>query len=539
MKSPGLSTCVWLLAIGATATLLIGAFARFDPSAAAKTGPAASSVALANSGAAPESAGAPTLPADLSPGLAEIIRLAQAHVDEGVILAFIQNSGQVYTPTAEEILYLADLGLPQNVISALFKDNPPATPPGSSAIAAAPPTIPEPGASPSPAPTPDSSFFYNDLAPYGAWVQAPDYGLAWQPTVATIDADWCPYLDHGQWLDSESGWYWQSDYTWGWAAFHYGRWIREPRLGWVWVPDNLWAPAWVAWRSTGSYYGWAPLPPGATLNALGQLTFTGSVLGAANIPPSSFVFVDAENFLRRNLRRRAVPVPRAANLFAQSAIVGNYSIANNKVINGGINREAVAAATGNATKPVALRSVSSPTVLAAVADRATLAVYRPQPSAAAPEAWSQSSPFLLNKPPVQPAASPSAPQAQSASVAEPYPEESSFLPAPPGSVGPDLQLPPLWYAGSPSSHVKPLASAVVADTTSPPRPLRHQRHLRLDPVERPATPAPPIEGGAPAAEPRRVVEAPRVSQPEPARAETSPAGASSKPSGNSASSSHR
>src|SRR5208282_4879674 len=127
-------------------TLLIGAFARFDPSAAPKAAPAAPLVAVASQDEAPEAAAEPNLPADLSPGLAEIIRLAQAHVGDGVILAYIQNSGQVYSPSAEEILYLSDLGLPQNVIAALFKDKPPAALPGSPAIAAVPPPLARPEA---------------------------------------------------------------------------------------------------------------------------------------------------------------------------------------------------------------------------------------------------------------------------------------------------------------------------------------------------------------------------------------------------------
>jgi len=126
MKSPALSSYVWLVAVGATATLLVGAFARFDPSASPKIDLPAASEAFAAT--VPEAAGEPTLPPNLSPGLAEIIRLAQAHVEEGVILSYIQNSGQVYAPSAEEILYLSDLGLPQNVIAALFKDKLPPPP---------------------------------------------------------------------------------------------------------------------------------------------------------------------------------------------------------------------------------------------------------------------------------------------------------------------------------------------------------------------------------------------------------------------------
>ena len=47
----------------------------------------------------------------------------------------------------------------------------------------------------------------------------------------------------------------------GWVAFHYGRWINTDAYGWAWVPGNEWGPAWVDWRRSDEYAGWAPLPP--------------------------------------------------------------------------------------------------------------------------------------------------------------------------------------------------------------------------------------------------------------------------------------
>ena len=48
--------------------------------------------------------------------------------------------------------------------------------------------------------------------------------------------------------------------------FHYGRWNYETSVGWYWVPDYDWGPAWVAWRGSGDYYGWAPLSPGLNIS---------------------------------------------------------------------------------------------------------------------------------------------------------------------------------------------------------------------------------------------------------------------------------
>jgi len=57
--------------------------------------------------------------------------------------------------------------------------------------------------------------------------------------------------------------YWQSDYAWGAIPFHYGRWSYVAGYGWIWSPAYVYAPAWVVWRHTGDYCGWAPLPYGA------------------------------------------------------------------------------------------------------------------------------------------------------------------------------------------------------------------------------------------------------------------------------------
>src|SRR5690606_36433667 len=105
------------------------------------------------------------------------------------------------------------------------------------------------------------NYFENALAPYGTWIDVADYGRCWQPTVVLINRSWRPYADRGRWVYTSHGWYWQSDYSWGWAPFHYGRWHQDRRHGWVWVPGSTWGPAWVSWRYTDDYCGWAPLPP--------------------------------------------------------------------------------------------------------------------------------------------------------------------------------------------------------------------------------------------------------------------------------------
>jgi hypothetical protein len=107
----------------------------------------------------------------------------------------------------------------------------------------------------------DISFnvFYRALSPYGVWFNYGIYGMCWKPSA--VSRSWQPYRN-GYWVWTNYGWTWMSNYNWGWATFHYGRWIIDPYHGWVWVPDYEWAPAWVQWRYSNDYIGWAPLPPG-------------------------------------------------------------------------------------------------------------------------------------------------------------------------------------------------------------------------------------------------------------------------------------
>lgn len=124
--------------------------------------------------------------------------------------------------------------------------------------------------------------FYDELSPYGQWVESPDYGYVWVPEAGD---DFRPYSTNGHWVyNEEYEWLWVSDYDWGWAPFHYGRWEEDPYYGWIWVPGYEWSPAWVAWRDGGDYYGWAPLRPGINIS----VNFN---IGSYNPPTDYWCFV--------------------------------------------------------------------------------------------------------------------------------------------------------------------------------------------------------------------------------------------------------
>lgn len=104
--------------------------------------------------------------------------------------------------------------------------------------------------------------FYDSLSPYGTWIDYAGYGHVWRPNV---EDSFRPYLTNGHWVYTDAGWFWNSDYDWGWAPFHYGTWIYDDYYGWLWIPGYSWAPAWVTWGSFNGYYGWAPLMPGVNI----------------------------------------------------------------------------------------------------------------------------------------------------------------------------------------------------------------------------------------------------------------------------------
>ena len=101
-------------------------------------------------------------------------------------------------------------------------------------------------------------FYYDQLSPMCEWAEVDGYGYVWHPN--DVDEDWAPYTD-GYWSYTDAGWTWVSYEDWGGITYHYGRWTFIDGYGWCWVPGYEWGPAWVSWRKSDDYIGWAPLPP--------------------------------------------------------------------------------------------------------------------------------------------------------------------------------------------------------------------------------------------------------------------------------------
>lgn len=127
---------------------------------------------------------------------------------------------------------------------------------------------------------------YEDLDDHGTWQRTPDNGYVWFPR--TTEQGWAPY-HNGHWDYIEPwGYTWVDDEPWGFAPFHYGRWVNYEG-SWGWVPAApraegvvyvrpVYAPALVAWvggphfaigigvggresYGSGVSVGWFPLGP--------------------------------------------------------------------------------------------------------------------------------------------------------------------------------------------------------------------------------------------------------------------------------------
>ena len=152
--------------------------------------------------------------------------------------------------------------------------------------------------------------FYNDLSPYGDWINYGNYGYAWVPSMSNFR----PYYTNGYWVYTDYGWTWVSNYNWGWAPFHYGRWMNDMRYGWVWIPGNEWAPAWVTWRGGGNYYGWAPLGPGMSINDnFGSISY------------NDWTFVPRNYITSHNLNRYYVNQSRNVTIINNTTIINTTS----------------------------------------------------------------------------------------------------------------------------------------------------------------------------------------------------------------------
>ncbi len=164
-----------------------------------------------------------------------------------------------------------------------------------------------------------------DLDTYGNWEETPEYGAIWYPR--GLAADWAPYRT-GNWVwVAPWGWTWVDEEPWGFAPFHYGRWMQH-RGRWAWVPGTriarpMYAPAMVGWiggpgggMAIGSRptVGWFPLAPHevyvpsyrSSANYLRQVNVT----HVSRLPEAAQIVNDPQAFVARtHYEHRELPQP--------------------------------------------------------------------------------------------------------------------------------------------------------------------------------------------------------------------------------------
>ena len=205
--------------------------------------------------------------------------------------------------------------------------------------------------------------FYDNLSPYGVWVDYPGVGYVWKYNHSTSPG-FRPYYSRGHWIYTDYGWIWVSDYPWGWATFHYGRWFYDDYMGWLWLPGNEWAPAWVTWGNYEDNFAWAPISPGIEL----------SVAFSTYRPPYRYWTVCPGNYFGRTDWNSHV-----VNISHNTTVVNNITIINNREGGRGYARgpeaSRVQQLSGAPVRALHVASASRP--ITSTVSNNRLAIYRP------------------------------------------------------------------------------------------------------------------------------------------------------------------
>ncbi len=330
--------------------------------------------------AAPQAAESITL----SPGLNQLVGLAESGASQDSMLSFVNNYPQPFGTSADVLFYLRDQGISSTLIDAIlnhdktlasnpytysqksYGNNPRATEPAPTASIPQPPPAPATTYQPAPEPvyvtdaTEDVTYFYDQLRPYGTWINLAGYGWCWQPRAVVLDGGWRPYCDGGRWVYTDNGWCWKSDYSWGWAPFHYGRWNLQAGVGWVWFPDRTWGPGWVTWRNDNDHCGWAPLPYRSEFVAGLGYRYSGVGVGVNydfGLGVDAFTFISINNFAARDYRHYRLEQRECREFFPRTSIRNNIEFDHARgFINRGFEKDRIESATHHNFQRVEIRN---------------------------------------------------------------------------------------------------------------------------------------------------------------------------------------
>jgi hypothetical protein len=230
---------------------------------------------------------------------------------------------------------------------------------------------------------------YDDLDDNGDWRDDPNYGHVWFPNQAP--SGWAPYREgHWDWIDPW-GYTWVDDSAWGYAPFHYGRWVSlDGRWGWVPGPpaqEPVYAPALVVFIGAGGAgfggnVGWFPLGPrevyvpsypvsAGYMNQVNVSNTTVSTTTVTNVYNTTIINNKTTNitnvtYVNRNVQGGVTAVPQRA--FASAQPVAKAAVA--------VSPQQIAAA------PLSGRVAVAPTPQAVLGAKAATANHVTAPPAA-------------------------------------------------------------------------------------------------------------------------------------------------------------
>lgn len=196
-------------------------------------------------------------------------------------------------------------------------------------------------------------YFYASLSPHGTWIDIGYGAIAWKPTI--MARTWKPYFQ-GRWIWSDYGWYWYSYEPFGHIVYHYGRWYYDDYYGWIWIPDYEWAPAWVEWRYSDTYIGWAPLSPYGVFSISIGIHFTHNYV----MPYTNWHYVHVNHFYSPYLTSYYVAPKYKYRIHSRTKYKTNYAYYNGKVRNNGIDVNFIEKRTGQRIRQTSINTVNDP-----------------------------------------------------------------------------------------------------------------------------------------------------------------------------------
>jgi len=196
-------------------------------------------------------------------------------------------------------------------------------------------------------------YFYTSLSPYGTWIEIGFGTPVWRPTM--MKRNWSPY-HQGQWIYTNYGWYWDSYEPFGHVVYHYGRWYFDDYYGWIWIPDNEWAPAWVDWRYDNDYIGWAPLSPYALFSIYIGIHYTYDYY----VPYNHWNYVQYNHFCDNNVYNYYVAPKYKYRVHNKTKMRTNYSYYDGRVRNDGVDYDRIRERSGRTIEKRNLVGVNDP-----------------------------------------------------------------------------------------------------------------------------------------------------------------------------------